>query len=165
MKRIVLAGGCFWGVEAYFKSLKGVLKTSVGYTNGNIAQPTYQDLKSQLATHAEACEVIYDENIITLEKLLEHLFRFIDPTALNRQGNDFGLQYRTGIYYNDDQDKKVIDAFLKQMQKYYKKAIVVEGLREQGYFLAEEYHQNYLDVNPTGYCHVNLNLIRESEKK
>lgn len=165
MKRIVLAGGCFWGVEGYFKKLKGVVNTNVGYTNGNIANPSYEDLKKGAVTHAEAVEIYYEEAKISLEKLLEHLFRFIDPLSLNRQGGDFGVQYRTGIYYRSFEDKKVIDEFIEKMNLYYNNKIVVEVKEEHGFYLAEEYHQDYLDYHPNGYCHIDFNLIKEDEKK
>lgn len=165
MRRIVLAGGCFWGVEAYFKRLNGIIKTTVGYTNGNIDNPTYEDLKKHRATHAEACEIYYDESIISLEKILTHLFRIIDPTSLNQQGADIGLQYRTGIYYSNPTDLEIITRYIENIKNNYDKPIVVEVLPEQGYVLAEDYHQDYLDKNPTGYCHVNLNIIPEEDKK
>lgn len=165
MKRIVLAGGCFWGVEAYYKKLKGIINTNVGYTNGNIDFPTYEDLKYGRATHAEAVEIYYDEEVISLEKILEHLFRFIDPTSLNRQGADEGIQYRTGIYYRSDDDKQIIDKFINEMNQKYNNKVVVEVEKEAGFFLAEEYHQDYLDIHPNGYCHVNFNLIKDDEKK
>lgn len=165
MKRIVVAGGCFWGVEAYYKKLKGVIDTNVGYTNGNMANPRYEDLKKHLATHAEAVEIIYDENVITLKKILEHLFRFIDPTSINRQGEDVGIQYRTGVYYRDPEDKKIIDRFIEEKNYQYHGKVAVEVKEEAGFWLAEAYHQDYLDVNPGGYCHVNMGLIRDEEKK
>jgi len=165
MKRIVLAGGCFWGVEGYYKKLKGVINTNVGYTNGNIKFPTYEDLKTKRATHAEAIEIYYDEELISLEKILEHMFRFIDPTSLNKQGADVGIQYRTGIYYRDLEEKKVIDSFINKMNLIYKNKVMVEVEKERGFYLAEEYHQDYLDVNPDGYCHVNFDLIKDEEKK
>lgn len=165
MKRIVLAGGCFWGVEAYYKRLKGILDTNVGYVNGNIKNPTYEDLKKGKATHAEAVEIFYDENVITLEKILEHMFRIIDPTSLNKQGEDIGIQYRTGVYYKDLEDYKVITNFINKMNEKYDGRVVVEVEEEKGFYLAEDYHQDYLDVNPYGYCHVDLSLIRDDEKK
>lgn len=164
-KRIVIAGGCFWGVEAYYKRLKGVLKTTVGYANGNIENPSYEDLKANIATHSEACEIYYNPKVISLEQILEHMFRFIDPTSLNKQGNDVGIQYRTGIYYRDEEDRKIIENFIREKQKEYDKKIVVEVEKEQNYYLAEEYHQDYLDKNKGGYCHVDLNLIKDEEKK
>lgn len=165
MKRIVLAGGCFWGVEAYYKQLRGVLETNVGYANGNFDNPSYEDLLSKRATHVEAVEIYYDEKEINLVQILEHLFRFIDPTSINRQGNDIGVQYRTGVYYQDLEDKRIIEDFIKAKNKEYNNQISVEVLVEEGFFLAEEYHQDYLDKNPNGYCHVDFSLIRENEKK
>ena len=165
MKRIVLAGGCFWGVEAYYKMLKGVIKTSVGYTNGNITNPTYEQLKKHVATHAEAVEIYYDENIISLNQILEHMFRFIDPTSLNKQGGDIGIQYRTGIYYQNVEDKKIIDEFIKEKNQQYNNQVAVEVLEEKGYYLAEDYHQDYLEKNPYGYCHVDLSLVKPEEEK
>lgn len=165
MKRIVIAGGCFWGVEAYFKQLKGVVKTTVGYVNGNMKNPRYEDLKQHRATHSEGCEIYYDPNEISLTQLLEHMFRFIDPTSLNRQGEDVGIQYRTGVYYQTEEDKKIIEKFIQEKQKEYDQKIVVEVEKEREYYLAEDYHQDYLNKNPHGYCHVNLNLIKEHEKK
>lgn len=165
MKRIVLSGGCFWGVEGYYIQLKGVVDTNVGYTNGNIENPAYEDLLSGKATHAEAIEIYYNEDEINLEQILEHLFRFIDPTSLNKQGGDVGIQYRTGIYYKDQDDKKVIDNFMKEMNKLYNNKVAVEVMEETGFYLAEDYHQDYLDVNPNGYCHVDFGLIKEEEKK
>jgi len=165
MKRIVIGGGCFWGVEAYYKRLKGVIDTNVGYANGNISNPGYEDLINKIATHVEACEIFYDEKIISLNMILEHLFRFIDPTSLNQQGEDKGIQYRTGVYYQSEEDKLVIDSFIHNQQKHYNLPIMVEVLPEKMFFLAEDYHQNYLDVNPNGYCHVDLNLIKTNELK
>jgi methionine-S-sulfoxide reductase len=101
IKTIYLAGGCFWGVEAYFKRLKGVLETSVGYANGNTMNPKYEDLKAGKATHAETVQIKYDDDVITLTELLGHYLRFVDPYSLNKQGEDEGIQYRTGVYYND----------------------------------------------------------------
>lgn len=165
IKRIVLAGGCFWGVEKYYQILKGVITTTVGYTNGNIETPRYEDLINHRATHSEACEIYYDPKIISLQEILEHMFRFIDPTSVNKQGGDIGMQYRTGVYYKSEEDKHIIEEFINQKQNQYKNKIAVEVLEETGYYLAEEYHQNYLDKNPTGYCHVNLNLIKKEEMK
>ncbi|HNZ50184.1 MAG TPA: peptide-methionine (S)-S-oxide reductase MsrA [Bacilli bacterium] len=165
MKRIVLAGGCFWGVEAYYKQIKGVVDTNVGYTNGNKAKPSYEDLKNHLATHAEAVEIYYDEKILSLEQILDHLFRIIDPTSLNRQGGDFGIQYRTGVYYQSEEDKHRIEQFFHHQNQQLQGKLAVELAKEKGFYLAEDYHQDYLDHNPNGYCHVDFSLIHEHEKK
>ncbi|MFA5542365.1 MAG: peptide-methionine (S)-S-oxide reductase MsrA [Bacilli bacterium] len=164
-KRIVIGGGCFWGVEEYFKRLKGVTKTTVGYANGNMENPTYQDLISHKANHVEACELYYDDSIISLKTILSHMFRFIDPFSINKQGGDIGVQYRTGVYYQDDEDKTIAEDFMNEMSKKYNRKVAVEVQKEKHYYLAEEYHQDYLQKNPTGYCHVNMNLIKEDEKK
>lgn len=165
MKRILLGGGCFWGVEAYYQSLKGVVETKVGYANGNFANPKYEDLKKKKATHVEAVEIVYDPKVISLEKLLEHFFRFVDPLSVNKQGEDEGIQYRSGIYYKDQTDLELINNFIKKQQVKYSKPIAIEIVKENGFYLAEEYHQDYLIKNPTGYCHVNLGLIKKEEKK
>lgn len=164
-RRIILAGGCFWGVEAYYQRLKGILTTNVGYANGNIENPTYEQVCSGVATHAEVVEVIYNDSEISLEKVLEHFFRMIDPFALNKQGNDIGIQYRSGIYYENLEDKLVIEKFLKTEQSKYKKPFAVEVKPLKNYYLAENYHQDYLIKNPTGYCHINLNIIKPEELK
>ena len=164
MKKIVLAGGCFWGVDAYFSQLKGVENTIVGYANGKIENPTYEEVKTGTTDFVEAVEITYNEDI-TLMKILEHLFRFIDPTLINQQGNDVGSQYRTGIYYIETGDKKIALEFIANEQKKYAKPIMVEVLPLINFYEAEAYHQKYLDKNPSGYCHVNLNLIKSSEKK
>ena len=165
MKEIILAGGCFWGVEAYFQRLNGVIKTEVGYTDGVSENPTYKEVCSGTTNHTEACKIIYDENIITLKKILEHLFRIIDPTSLNRQGYDIGTQYRTGIYYKTDEDKEIAEHFIMDEAEKYNKPIVVDIKKESKFWEAEEYHQNYLIKNPKGYCHVDLNLIKDEEIK
>lgn len=165
MKRILIAGGCFWGVEAYYKQLKGVLSTSVGYANGNKAYPRYEDLKAHVATHSEAVEIVYDEKVISLAQLLDHMFRFIEPTSVNRQGHDIGIQYRTGVYYQSEEDRGIIQAFIAEKQKLYKDPIAVEIQKEANYYLAEDYHQDYLDKNPFGYCHVSFGTIKSGEKK
>lgn len=165
MRKIVIAGGCFWGVEAYFKALKGVIDTEVGYANGNFPNPTYEQVCSGIATHVEALALIYDEEALPLTKILEHLFRIIDPTSLNKQGGDIGIQYRTGVYYTNLEDFDVVTDFIKNAQESYKKPIVVEVEPLKSFDLAEIYHQDYLDKNPKGYCHVDLNLITAEEKK
>ena len=166
MKKIVLAGGCFWGVEAYFQQLKGVEETSVGYIDGNKRNPSYQEVCHGLASHTEACEIIYDEHIISLEQLLEHFLRFVNPFSINKQGHDIGRQYRSGVYVNDEAEVKQVDDFFKSYfnQADYERVRIQIKLNED-YDLAETYHQKYLDKNPGGYCHVNLNLATKDEKK
>src|SRR5690606_4132286 len=165
MRKIVLAGGCFWGVEAYFKQLKGIIDTTVGYANGNIENPSYEQVCHGIATHAEAILIEYDEEVIPLDKIYEHFFRIIDPTSLNRQGHDVGIQYRSGIYYENIIDRYIALEFIKQEQIKYDKPIVVSVEPLHNFFYAETYHQDYLSKNPNGYCHVDLSLAKGDEKK
>lgn len=165
MKEITFAGGCFWGVEAYFKQLKGVIDTSVGYANGNKENPSYREVCDGVATHAEAVYIKYEEKEISLNQLFEHFFRIIDPTTMNRQGHDIGVQYRSGIYYHDFMTRDFALEYIAAEQKNYQKKIVVSVEPLKNYYLAENYHQDYLDKNPGGYCHVDLNLAKEDEKK
>jgi len=165
MKKIVLAGGCFWGVEGYFDQLKGVIETSTGYVDGNKKNPTYQEVCNGKATHAEAIEVTYDETLTSLETLLDHFFRIINPFSLNRQGHDIGRQYRTGIYYTDQEDATKIIDFMNQHFGLDIKKVRTEVKLCLDYELAEEYHQDYLKKNPNGYCHVDMGLAAPQEKK
>lgn len=165
MKKIWLAGGCFWGVEGYFQQLQGVVDTTVGYGQGQTVNPSYQQVCSGQTGHTEVCEVVYDQTKITLSKILEHFFRIIDPTSLNRQGPDRGTQYRSGIYYTEEQDEAVIKDVLQRVQESYKQPVVVEVEPLQTFYAAEEYHQDYLKKNPHGYCHVDLALAAPNERK
>lgn len=164
-KEIVVAGGCFWGVEEYFRRAKGIIDTKAGYSQGHKKDATYQEVCNGNTGHAEVVWLTYDPSVISLEKILEHLFRIIDPTTLNRQGNDIGSQYRTGVYTIDAEDTPVIEEFLKQKQKEYNKEIVVEVEPVLNFIQAEDYHQLYLVKNPRGYCHVNMNLLKPEERK
>lgn len=165
MKTLILAGGCFWGVDAYFRQLKGVIDTKSGYANGNIDNPTYQEVSNGIATHAEAVKITYDPSILELNQLLEQFFRIIDPTSLNKQGNDIGIQYRSGIYYEDEATKKTATEYINNEQKKYNKRIAVQVEPLTQFFLAEAYHQDYLKKNPNGYCHIDLGLVKASERK
>ena len=162
MKTIYLAGGCFWGVEKYFSMVKGVLTTKVGYANGSKENPSYEDLKSGRDDASETVEIKYDEKVISLEKLLELYLRVVDPYSKNKQGEDEGIQYRTGVYYLDKNEEKVIkDYFLDKLNKNYE----IEILPLKRFYDAEEYHQDYLNKNPGGYCHINMAKLRPDEKK
>ena len=164
MKKIILAGGCFWGVEAYFSRVKGVETTQVGYTDAEGQNPTYKDVCNS-SGHVEAVYITYNELVTPLTKILEHFFRIIDPTENNRQGHDIGVQYRTAIFYFDEEDVLVIQDYLTQLQKKYTKKIYTY-LKPAGIFYdAEDYHQDYLLKNPTGYCHINLHLLKKEEAK
>lgn len=160
-KIIHLAGGCFWGVEAYFQSIHGVLDAQSGYANGKTANPTYEQVCRENTGHAEAVAITYDSEQVSLQTLLRHFFRIIDPTALNRQGNDVGSQYRTGIYYTQADELPIIQAAIAQEQRKYARKIVVQVQPLEHFYLAEDYHQDYLAKNPNGYCHINLALAHE----
>lgn len=156
---IYLAGGCYWGCEKYVSGIRGVLSTQVGFANGKTEQPTYAQVCHEGTDHAETVRVCYDREQLPLETLLALFYKIIDPTSLNRQGEDQGRQYRTGIYYEDPADAALIAASLAKLQKKFAEPVVVEqGLLLQ-FWPAEEYHQKYLDKNPSGYCHVSWELI------
>lgn len=159
IKEIYLAGGCFWGVEGYFKQLKGVKMTKVGYSNGKTENTTYRDIK--VTDHTEVMYLRYDEALISLDEIFAHYFRIIDPTSINRQGGDRGRQYRTGIYYVDEVTKEAALDYIDKEQEKYKEKIVVEVEKVKNYVDAEEYHQKYLDKNPAGYCHIDLSLAKK----
>lgn len=161
LKDIYLAGGCFWGLEAYMARVYGVADAESGYANGKTENPKYEDLIYNGSGHAETVHVRYDPNTVTLNDLLKYYFKVIDPTSLNKQGNDRGTQYRTGIYYTDPAELPIIQAEIAEQQKKYAKSIVVEVQPLLQFFLAEEYHQDYLEKNPNGYCHIDLNLVEE----
>nr|WP_161979502.1 peptide-methionine (R)-S-oxide reductase MsrB [Streptococcus sp. S784/96/1] len=155
LKDIYLAGGCFWGVEEYFARVDGVVDVTVGYANGKSETTNYK-LIGQTG-HAETVHVQYDKSRISLRDLLLHYFRIINPTSVNKQGNDVGAQYRTGIYYTDEQDLPIIEKALAELAKKYDKPIAIEKEPLKHYILAEDYHQDYLAKNPNGYCHINVN--------
>ena len=157
-KTIYLAGGCFWGVEGYFQRINGVVSTETGYANGKTKYTDYEHLKS--TDHAETVKVEYDYSKISLEEILIHYFRIIDPTSVNRQGNDVGRQYRTGIYYEKEEDAKIIEKLMDYERKKNGK-LAVEIQKLKNFVLAEEYHQDYLEKNPNGYCHINLNMAKQ----
>ena len=154
IKEIYIAGGCFWGVEAYFKEIKGVLDTEVGYANGRTEETNYQ--KVALTDHAETVHLKYDDAILSLENILEYFYYIIDPFSVNKQGNDKGRQYRTGIYSKDNNDLEKTREFLKMKQDKESKKIKVEVEELKNFIKAEKNHQDYLDKNPDGYCHISL---------
>jgi len=153
VKTIYLAGGCFWGLQKYLSLVKGVTETEVGYANGTTANPTYEQVCDN-SGHAETVLVRYNEDVIPLTRLLDLYADAIDPTSVNRQGNDKGVQYRTGIYYTDNADYGVITEWIAALGKKLTKPVAIEVKQLENYFPAEEYHQNYLDKNPNGYCHI-----------
>jgi peptide methionine sulfoxide reductase msrA/msrB len=164
-KQICLAGGCFWGVEAFLARIIGVLEAVSGYANGNTENPSYEDVCYRNTGHAEAVLVTYDPQIVDLKTLFEYFFKIIDPTVLNRQGNDRGIQYRTGIYYLDPQEEGLVQDFVREEQKKYTNPIVTEVLPLDNFYKAEEYHQGYLEKNPNGYCHVDFSILKDQQVK
>ena len=127
-KKIYFAGGCFWGTQAYFSLLRGVVNTQCGYSNGTAKNPTYEDVCRGNTGHAETVMIEYDDSMIKLDKLLTEFFKTINPTTKNRQGNDIGSQYRSGIYYVDDADINTIQEFIENKQREYSRPIVTEVL-------------------------------------
>ena len=153
MKTIYLAGGCFWGTQKFFDQFDSVIRTETGYANGPETSPSYEDVCGN-SGHAETVRIDYDETRISLTKLLEYYFMVIDPVSVNRQGHDTGIQYRTGIYYTDEDQLEEIRAEYSRQEKAAGKAFAVEVEPIRYFFPAEEYHQKYLDKNPGGYCHI-----------
>ena len=160
IKDIYLAGGCFWGTEHYFKQIKGVKETEVGFANGHTENPTYQEVYTDTTGFTETVHIKYNPEEVSLEFLLKMFFKAIDPTSFNKQGHDEGTRYRTGIYYINEEDIDVINKVYNEEQKHYNQPLVVEKLPLENYYSAEEYHQDYLDKNPTGYCHLPLSLFK-----
>ena len=155
MAEIYLAGGCFWGLEEYFSRIEGVEETTVGYANGQVESTNYQLIHQ--TDHAETVHLIYDEERVSLREILLYYFRVIDPLSVNKQGNDVGRQYRTGVYYTNQADKNVIEQVFAEQEKQLGQKIAVELEPLRHYVLAEDYHQDYLKKNPGGYCHINVN--------
>ncbi len=156
LKEIVLGAGCFWGVEKKFWDLDGVYLTSVGYSGGDTDNPTYEDVCYKNTNHAEVVKVIYDPNIIELKKILKVFWECHDPTQGMRQGNDVGSQYRSVIYSSDTSDLDIAneskEIYQKELEKNNYSTITTEIDIVKNYFLAEEYHQQYLANNPNGLC-------------
>ena len=163
-KDIYLAGGCFWGTEHYFKQIEGVALTEVGFANGHTENPTYKEVYTDTTGYAETVLVRYCPDVVSLEFLLQMFFKAIDPTSLNKQGHDEGTRYRTGVYYTDPADLPVIEKVFAEEQKNYEQPLAVEKLPLQNFYTAEEYHQDYLDKNPDGYCHLPLSLFEFARK-
>lgn len=163
-KTIYLAGGCFWGIEAYFSKLPGIVQTISGYANGKTKNPKYKDVTTGKTGYAEAVFVQYHPKTISLEDILNHYFEIVDPTSLNKQGNDIGTQYRSGIYYTENHEHSIITSFIKKEQMKYKKPIVTEVKKLEKFYEAEKYHQNYLEKNPSGYCHINMSALDKYQK-
>jgi peptide-methionine (S)-S-oxide reductase len=148
----ILAGGCFWGVEELIRAEPGVLNTTVGYTGGDVRNATYQNH----GTHAEAIEIEFDPNVLSYRKLLEFFFQLHDPTTRNRQGNDIGTSYRSAIFYNSPEQKETAEKLIAELNASHKfpGPIVTQVVPASDFWVAEDYHQDYLQKHPNGYtCH------------
>ena len=158
-KVIYLAGGCFWGTEHYFKQIAGVVATEVGFANGQTENPTYEEVYTDTTGYAETVMVRYRPEVVPLDFLLRMFFKAIDPTSLNKQGHDEGTRYRTGVYYTEADDVPTIKRVFAEEQAKYSEPLAVELLPLRNFYAAEERHQDYLDKNPDGYCHLPLELF------
>lgn len=160
MKEIYFAGGCFWGTEHYLRQFEGVTETLTGYANGFIPDPVYEQVYTDKTGYVECVKVLYDPEIISLSTLCRLFFRSIDPLLKDRQGNDIGTRYRTGIYWTDDEDRTVVEEVYKEIQARHSSPLMVEKCRLKCFFPAEDYHQDYLLKNPDGYCHLSPAELR-----
>lgn len=160
MKEIYLAGGCFWGAEHYFRNIEGVVDTEVGFANGDTPAPTYEQVYTDTTGYAETVRVIYNPDGLPLDELLRAFFCAIDPLSLNKQGEDEGTRYRTGVYYTDPADLPVAMKVFEEIQAEYSSPIAVELLPLKNFFVADGRHQDYLVKNPDGYCHLPLKVFR-----
>ena len=164
MATIYVAGGCFWGVEKLMASINGVSDAESGYAQGHTESPYYQDVVTGKTGHTETVKVVYDPEVAPLPFLLEIFYKAIDPTSINRQGNDVGSQYRTGVYYTDPADATIIERSLNELQESYDDPITVENEELTSFTPAEGFHQDYLEKNPSGYCHIPISLFAEAEE-
>jgi peptide methionine sulfoxide reductase msrA/msrB len=159
VKEVYFAGGCFWGTEHFFQQIRGVVATEVGYANGNVKNPTYEQVVSHTTGFAETVKVKYDPEQVDLRLLIDLYFKTIDPTSLNQQGNDRGDQYRTGIYSTDKDTEAIVKEEVTKLSKNFSKPVVVETIPLKNFYKAEDYHQDYLGKNPGGYCHIEPGLF------
>lgn len=155
---IILGGGCFWCLDAAYREVRGILSSTAGYSGGAIDHPTYQKVASGATGHAEVVRLVYDEQVIDLDSILNIFWAIHDPTTPNRQGHDVGSQYRSCIFYEHESDRSVIDASIKMAQLVWKDPIATEVAKFKVFYPAEEEHQNYYAKNPeAGYCQVVIN--------
>lgn len=163
-RTIHLAGGCFWGTEHFFKQIQGIISTETGFANGNTESPTYEEVYTDQTGYAETVRIEYNPSIIGLDFILQMFFKAIDPTSLNKQGEDCGTRYRTGIYYSDESDIPTIEECMRAEAAKYEEPIMVEVLPLKVFYPADEYHQDYLDKHPDGYCHLPVELFEFARK-
>ena len=160
---IVFAGGCFWGVQEYFSRVPGVVSTETGYAQSAVPNPDYRLVCSGSTGAAEAVKIVFNPEKVSLELLARRLFRIIDPLSVNRQGNDRGTQYRTGIYYADPKQLPVLEKVMAREQEKYSRPLAVELAPLENFYRAEDYHQDYLRKNPGGYCHISFESLNDPE--
>lgn len=151
---IWFAAGCFWGAQKFFKMVEGVISTEVGFANGDTQDPSYQEVYTDTTGHAECVHVVYQPDVVSLRELTELYFQIIDPLSLNQQGEDVGTRYRTGVYFNRTEDAEILKEVFEEQQATFGENLAVELLPLKCFYPAEEYHQDYLDKNPNGYCHL-----------
>lgn len=156
MERIFLAGGCFWGVEEYFRRTEGIEGTLVGYINSQVPDPSYEEVLTGRTRAAEGLRLDYDPEVISRQDIVDHFYSIIDPHLFNRQGMDIGTQYRTGLYFTSEEEGEAFKEDLKARQARDPEKIYVEVLPLENFYPAEDYHQAYLRKNPGGYCHIPL---------
>ena len=154
MEKATFAAGCFWGVEASFRALPGVVDAQVGYTGGTLLNPTYHDVCTDRTGHAEALEITFDPAKISYEKLLDHFWQMHDPTTPNRQGPDSGTQYRSAIFFHSSEQEKTARASRERWQERFRQPIVTEIVPASTFYRAEEYHQRYLEKKGVSSCHI-----------
>ena len=160
MKEIYFAGGCFWGVEHFFKGVDGVSEAMPGYANGNTQNPTYKEVYTDTTGFAETVRVRYNPQRVSLRLLVRLFFTVTDPLTLNRQGHDEGTRYRSGVFYTSEEDRPVIEDVFREVSGKLGAPLVTQLEPLKNFYPAEEYHQNYLDKNPEGYCHLSLKTFR-----
>ncbi len=161
---LYFAAGCFWGAQKFFAKVKGVTSTEVGFANGSTETPTYKEAYTDQTGYAETVHLQYDTEVITEERLKELFLKAIDPLSLNKQGEDEGTRYRTGVYFIDEAQVPGISAALYRCAAALSQPLAVELLPLRNFYRAEEYHQDYLEKNPTGYCHLSPAIFRIAEE-
>lgn len=159
-EKVMFAAGCFWGVQFYFDQVPGVLKTTVGYSGGHTENPSYEDVCTHTTGHAEVVLVEYDPSKVSFEVLVKQFFRMHDPTQLNRQGPDIGDNYRSAIFYFNDQQRETAENVLAKLQPKYKNSIVTEISRAGQFYAAEDYHQKYAEKTGRGMCHIPYEAVQ-----
>ena len=162
MDTIFLAGGCFWGTQHYMSLIDGVVETVVGYANGSLPEPTYKQVYTDETGHVECVKVVYDSSLISLKTICRLYFKSIDPLLTNRQGEDVGTRYRTGLYWLNETDAEAVNAVYEEVQSSYEQPLAVERGPLQCFYPAEDYHQEYLIKNPDGYCHLSPSLMKSA---